>query len=69
MVRQTYYKLSTLKKLVLGGGREDSNLVILELHAGIRNRSGRFATKVLHLHHENKDRTQWDRMMKGSKPC
>jgi len=41
-----------------GWGREDSDLVIRLLHAGIRHKSGRFATPVFHLWHRESDRGQ-----------
>lgn len=43
-----------------GWGLEDSDLVIRLLHAGIRHKSARFAAPVLHLWHE-----EWDRSRLG----
>ena len=40
-----------------GWGKEDSDLVVRLLHAGVRRKDGRFATGVLHLWHENEDRS------------
>jgi glycosyltransferase involved in cell wall biosynthesis len=40
-----------------GWGKEDSDLVVRLLHAGIRRKDGRFATGVLHLWHEKEDRS------------
>lgn len=39
-----------------GWGREDSDLVVRLLHAGVRRKDGRFATGVLHLWHPEADR-------------
>lgn len=41
-----------------GWGREDSDLVVRLLHAGVRRKDGRFATGVLHLWHVQNDRSQ-----------
>jgi len=41
-----------------GWGREDSDLVVRLLHAGVRRKDGRLATGVLHLWHEPNDRSQ-----------
>jgi glycosyltransferase involved in cell wall biosynthesis len=40
----------------LGWGREDSDLLIRLLHAGVRRKDGRFATGVIHLWHPEADR-------------
>jgi hypothetical protein len=40
-----------------GWGREDSDLMVRLLHAGVRRKDGRFATGVLHLWHPDADRT------------
>ncbi|MCC6779581.1 MAG: glycosyltransferase family 2 protein [Hyphomicrobiales bacterium] len=40
-----------------GWGREDSDLLIRLLHAGVRRKDGRFATGVVHLWHPEADRT------------
>ena len=42
----------------MGWGKEDSDLVVRLLHAGIRRKDGRFATGVLHLWHAPEDRSQ-----------
>jgi glycosyltransferase involved in cell wall biosynthesis len=39
-----------------GWGREDSDLVVRLLRAGVRRKDGMFATAVLHLHHAEADR-------------
>ena len=41
-----------------GWGREDSDLLVRLLHAGVRRKDGRFATGVIHLWHAAADRTQ-----------
>jgi len=42
----------------VGWGKEDSDLAVRLLRAGVRRKSGRFATGVLHLWHPMEDRTQ-----------
>jgi hypothetical protein len=39
-----------------GWGREDSDLLIRLLRAGVRRKDGRFATGVIHLWHQDADR-------------
>jgi len=41
-----------------GWGREDSDLLVRLLHAGVKRKDGRFATGVVHLWHAPADRTQ-----------
>jgi hypothetical protein len=41
-----------------GWGKEDSDLVVRLLHAGVMRKDGRFATGVLHLWHPEADRSQ-----------
>lgn len=41
-----------------GWGREDSDLLVRLLHAGVRRKDGRFATGVIHLWHAPADRGQ-----------
>jgi len=41
-----------------GWGREDSDLLIRLLHAGVRRKDGRFATGVVHLWHSEADRAE-----------
>ena len=40
-----------------GWGKEDSDLVVRLLHAGVARKDGRFATGVLHLWHAHADRS------------
>jgi glycosyltransferase involved in cell wall biosynthesis len=41
-----------------GWGKEDSDLLVRLLHAGVRRKDGNYATGVLHLWHPAADRTQ-----------
>jgi glycosyltransferase involved in cell wall biosynthesis len=41
-----------------GWGREDSDLLVRLVHAGVRRKDGRFATGVIHLWHRESDRSQ-----------
>jgi glycosyltransferase involved in cell wall biosynthesis len=41
-----------------GWGKEDSDIIIRLLHAGVRRKDGLFATGVLHLWHAEADRSQ-----------
>jgi glycosyltransferase involved in cell wall biosynthesis len=41
-----------------GWGREDSDLLVRLLHAGVRRKDGNFATGVLHLWHPEADRSR-----------
>jgi glycosyltransferase involved in cell wall biosynthesis len=41
-----------------GWGKEDSDIIVRLLHAGIRRKDGVFATGVLHLWHADADRSQ-----------
>jgi glycosyltransferase involved in cell wall biosynthesis len=41
-----------------GWGKEDSDIIVRLLHAGIRRKDGTFASGVLHLWHEDADRSQ-----------
>jgi glycosyltransferase involved in cell wall biosynthesis len=41
-----------------GWGREDSDLLVRLIHAGVRRKDGRFATGVIHLWHRELDRSQ-----------
>ena len=40
-----------------GWGREDSDIVVRLIRAGVRRKDGRFATGVLHLWHQDADRS------------
>jgi len=41
-----------------GWGKEDSDLLVRLLHAGVRRKDGAFATGVIHLWHTDADRSQ-----------
>jgi glycosyltransferase involved in cell wall biosynthesis len=41
-----------------GWGKEDSDLIVRLLHAGVRRKDGAFATGVIHLWHKEADRGQ-----------
>jgi hypothetical protein len=41
-----------------GWGKEDSDIIVRLLHAGIRRKDGAFATGVIHLWHAEADRSQ-----------
>jgi glycosyltransferase involved in cell wall biosynthesis len=41
-----------------GWGKEDSDIIVRLLHAGVRRKDGTFATGVLHLWHRDADRSQ-----------
>jgi hypothetical protein len=43
-----------------GWGREDSDLLVRLLHAGVRRKDGNFATCVLHLWHSQADASAFD---------
>jgi hypothetical protein len=43
-----------------GWGREDSDIFIRLIRAGVRRKDGRFATGVLHLWHREADRSGLD---------
>jgi glycosyltransferase involved in cell wall biosynthesis len=43
-----------------GWGREDSDLLVRLLHAGVRRKDGNFATSVLHLWHPPADRSSFE---------
>src|SRR5207302_5594987 len=42
----------------VGWGLEDSDIVIRMIRSGVKRKDGRFATGVLHLWHEEADRSQ-----------
>jgi len=47
-----------LDEVYSGWGLEDSDLVIRLIHAGVRNKSARFAAPVFHLWHRENDRSR-----------
>ena len=40
-----------------GWGKEDSDIIVRLLHAGVRRKDGMFATGVMHLWHAEADRS------------
>ncbi len=40
-----------------GWGKEDSDIIVRLLHAGVTRKDGRFATGVIHLWHAEADRS------------
>lgn len=56
--RSDLLAVNGLDETYSGWGLEDSDLVIRLLHAGIRNKSARFATAVFHLWHREFDRSR-----------
>lgn len=55
--RSDLIKVNGLDEYYSGWGMEDSDLVIRLLHLGVHSKSGRFATPVLHLWHQENDRS------------
>jgi len=54
--RDDLLRVNGLDESYSGWGLEDSDLVIRLLHAGVRHKSGRCATPLLHLWHAENDR-------------
>jgi glycosyltransferase involved in cell wall biosynthesis len=55
--RADFERVDGFDAAYVGWGKEDSDLVVRLLHAGIRRKDGRFATGVLHLWHPPADRS------------
>jgi glycosyltransferase involved in cell wall biosynthesis len=55
--REDLLRVNGLDESYSGWGLEDSDLVIRLLHAGVRHKSGRFATPLFHLWHAENDRS------------
>lgn len=49
--KKNVLKINGFDEAYIGWGYEDSDLVIRLLRAGVKHKSGRFATTVLHLWH------------------
>ncbi|MDB5809607.1 MAG: uncharacterized protein JWN94_1729 [Betaproteobacteria bacterium] len=56
--RSDLMRVNGLDETYSGWGLEDSDLAIRLLHAGVRHKSGRFATPVFHLWHAENDRSR-----------
>jgi len=53
-------KVDGFETSFVGWGLEDSDIVIRMIRSGVKRKDGRFATGVLHLWHEDADRSQFD---------
>jgi len=56
--RDDLARINGLDESYSGWGLEDSDLVIRLTHAGVKHKSGRFATPVFHLWHAENDRSR-----------
>lgn len=56
--RRDLEAVNGLDEAYAGWGMEDSDLVVRLLRAGVRHKSGRFATPVFHLWHPENDRSR-----------
>lgn len=56
--RDDLARINGLDEAYAGWGLEDSDLVIRLTHAGVKHKSGRFATPVFHLWHADNDRSR-----------
>ena len=54
--RKDFEQVNGFEERICGWGFEDSDLAIRLINAGIRVKSGRFATAVLHLWHRERAR-------------
>lgn len=59
--RDDYVRVNGFDERISGWGFEDSDLAIRLINAGVRIKSGRFATAVLHLWHQERPRDQAER--------
>ena len=55
--KQDLIKVNGFDNSFSGWGYEDSDFAIRLIHAGVKVKTGRFATGVLHLYHEENDRS------------
>jgi glycosyltransferase involved in cell wall biosynthesis len=62
--RDDLLRINGLDESYSGWGLEDSDIVIRLLRSGIRRKSARFATPLLHLWHRENDRTNLERNRK-----
>lgn len=56
--RDDLARINGLDEAYAGWGLEDSDLALRLLHAGVKHKSGRFATPVFHLWHAENDRSR-----------
>ena len=54
--RSDFEQVNGFEEKISGWGFEDSDLAIRLINAGVRIKSGRFATAVLHLWHQERPR-------------
>jgi glycosyltransferase involved in cell wall biosynthesis len=67
--RQDLLTINGFDESYTGWGYEDSDLVLRLIHAGIYNKSGRFATTVFHLWHATNDRSKEQINLAKLKQC
>ena len=58
LFKDDYFKVNGSDSDFTGWGYEDSDLAIRLIHAGLRIKSGRYATGVFHLYHKENDRSK-----------
>ena len=58
--KQDFLAVNGFDELFEGWGFEDSDLIIRLIHNNVKRKEGRFALPVLHLWHNQNDRTQHD---------
>jgi glycosyltransferase involved in cell wall biosynthesis len=56
LFREDFERINGFEERICGWGFEDSDLAIRLINAGVRVKSGRFATAVLHLWHQERSR-------------
>ncbi len=57
--RDDFMRVDGMDESYVGYGREDSDLVIRLINAGVYRKEGRCATPILHLWHPDQDRSAW----------
>ena len=62
--RQDFFDVNGCDSSFEGWGYEDSDLAIRLLHNGVKIKSGRYASAVLHLYHRENDRSQQQENLK-----
>lgn len=61
MMRSDFKRIAGFDESYQGWGKEDSDLAVRAINAGLRVRLGQFATTVMHLHHTEAARDQLNR--------
>lgn len=61
MMRSDFKRIGGFDESYQGWGKEDSDLAVRAINAGLRVRLGQFATTVMHLHHTEAARDQLNR--------